>query len=262
MELYHYTDLAALKGMIRPNCKLEFWGSRYDCMNDPFDFQFARNRILPLAQMAVDRLVLSPDEKMNVHLNPFVVSFSRKKDDFLMWRLYKSEIALVLDSGLINQDNNCVLNECLYVDGSESETLKAFGELNKTIATSDNVFVFAESLSTFIKHTSFTPEAEVRLASWDYYDDKGNKLHISDCLDDKGIVTEQFFTRKGLKGNNIVFKKFTIDGIALRGIVVHTYSKREFELIKQDISGCLAQNGFANEICENIKPSLAYPFNK
>jgi hypothetical protein len=230
-------------------------------MNDPFDFQFARNRILPLAQMAVDRLNLSPDEIMNVHLSPFVVSFSKKKDDFLMWRLYNSEIALVLDSGLINQDNNCVLNECLYVDGSESETLKAFGELNKTIAASDNVFVYAESLSTFIKHTSFTPEAEVRLASWDYYDDNGNKLLISDCADYSGIVSKDFYSRINAKGKIVLYKKFTIDGSSLSGLIIHSYNQTQFESIKEIVRSILVQNGFPSKAYNNIYPTSAYPFN-
>lgn len=242
--------------------QLEFWGSRYDCMNDPFDFQFARNRILPYARKAANHLYLSTDKKREIKTVPFVVSFSKKEDDFLMWRLYNSKVSLKLDSNKIVQDNNCILNKCYYVDDSDSKILEAIGRLNKSDATSDNIYVFAELISTFIKHNSFKPEGEVRLASWDYYDENANKVIVSDCIDDKDLVSKEFFSRTNSLGNCILYKKFKVSGEALKGIIVHTYSEIEFEQIRNLISSLLIQNDFPKEICSKIIPTSAYPLRQ
>lgn len=45
MFLYHYTKIDAAISIIKNG--LCFWGFRYDSMNDPTDYVFARDTILP-----------------------------------------------------------------------------------------------------------------------------------------------------------------------------------------------------------------------
>ena len=57
-RIYHYTSLDALVGILKKEIddssgkrekqnSLTFWGSRYDCMNDPQDYLFASKVVLP-----------------------------------------------------------------------------------------------------------------------------------------------------------------------------------------------------------------------
>lgn len=258
MKLYHYTSLASFLGIIREGRKLVFWGSRYDCMNDPLDFQFAKIRILPTLKKVAHHPDLLDNEKIEVEVEPYIVSFSTKEDDFLMWRMYNSKVALVLDSEYFDRPTpNTSLIKCQYTDYNNDEILNAFKMVNKTLTSCRNIFAYASRGATFIKHKSFESEGEVRLATWDYYKDC-NKLILSDCKDDD---EKEVKTRMANNDKIVLYKEFEIDGNALDGIIIHTYSKIEFESIKNTIKSILAKNGFSKDVISNIKPTSAYPFN-
>ena len=92
MLLYHYTKIDASINIIRNG--LCFWGFRYDSMNDPTDYIFARDIILPKL------LQKQPKEDRSDYLTiyPYIVSFCTERDFEMMWRLYQGEVALVIDS--------------------------------------------------------------------------------------------------------------------------------------------------------------------
>ena len=46
MNVYHYTSLDAVKGILR-NKDICLWGTRYDSLNDPTDCIYAEEDILP-----------------------------------------------------------------------------------------------------------------------------------------------------------------------------------------------------------------------
>lgn len=258
MKLYHYTSLASLLGIIRKDRKLVFWGSRFDCMNDPLDFQFSRNRILPIVKQFTNHPDLSDDDKLEIEVEPYIVSFSIKEDDFLMWRMYNSKVALVLDSKHFDiPKENIALIKCQYTDNTNDEILDAFKMVNNTLPFCNNIFAYASRGATFIKHKSFESEGEVRLATWDYYKDC-NKLILPDCKDDE---EKEVKTRVTNNDKIVLYKEFEIDGNALKAIIIHTYSEIEFESISNIIKSILIKNGFSKDVISNIKPTSAYPFN-
>ena len=263
MKLYHYTDLVSVLGIIKPERALEFWGSRYDCMNDPLDYQFAKNRIMgPMIEASIQQN-MKGDTVLPIDVHPFIVSFSKKADDFLMWRMYHAKVCLVLDSEYFNrQTPNSALIECEYMADTQEAMHSAFSKVDTKIHYCKNIYANVSRISTYIKHIAFETEGEVRLASWDYYNKTGDKLCLQDCEEDKNnIVTEGFFSRVNANGKIILFKKFAIDGNALSGIIVHTYSEIEFNSIKDALRSVLIQNGFSSDVFENIQQTSAYPIN-
>lgn len=261
MKLCHYTNLTSLVGIIKPNRKLEFWGSRYDCMNDPFDSSFATNRLLPpMKEQIKSEQQNDITKELNVH--PYIVSFSTLQDNFLMWRLYNAKVSLVLDSEYFDVNtNNCVLCECEYVDNEPEQIIESFQKIEAKIPSCKNVFADVNRICTFIKHKSFKPESEFRLASWDYYDLNDNKAILPDCIDKSNVVSCPFFTYTNNKGKIVLYKKFTLDGNALKCIIVHTYSEIEFDAIKSKIQSILISNGFSRDVIDNIQPTNSYPIN-
>lgn len=260
MKLYHYTSLSSLLGIIRAKRKLAFWGSRYDCMNDPLDYQFSRNRILPIVQANLNHPEINDNEKLEIDVVPYTVSFSKKEDDFLMWRMYNSKVALILDSEYFDRPtNNSALIECQYTNYDIDNVIKAFQIVNKkSLQFCRNIYAYAGRGATFIKHESFKTEDEVRLATWDYYDKNSNKAILPDCTDSKET---ECTSRMNPDGKIILYKEFEIDGNALSGIIVHTYSELEFERIKASIQAILVQRGFSRDVISNIQLTKAYPFN-
>lgn len=266
--VYHYTDLSALLGIVSSNPdNLVFWGSRYDCMNDPLDYQYAKNRILPKMMEVAKELAEEnsiPEEAANsvIDVKPYIVSFSRKKDDFLMWRMYQSKVALILDKRYFEKPTaNSALIECEYVDEGLSKLKDCFMRIDENIQDVFNISVHASRIATFIKSDAFVTEGEIRLASWDYYDDQGNKLQISDCKVDETVVEGKVYNRVNVNGQVILYKRFFVDKKALKGIIIHSYNIYEFEKIQNLIQTILLNNGFGKEVLDNIKPTEAYPFN-
>lgn len=265
--VYHYTDLNALLGIIGSNSqKLTFWGSRYDCMNDPLDYKWAEKRILPQMLEVANEIAreqnYTPRNLKPVNVKPFIVSFSNKKDDFLMWRMYNAKVALVLDKSLINsQTPNSALIKCEYSGDKSEDIRKAFLKIDEQINTCFSISVNTAKIVTFIKEKSFETEGEYRLATWDYYDEAGNKIIPTDCIEAEPIAEKVTESRIDKNGKIIIYKKFLIDKNALRGIIIHTYSQLDFISIKNAIQTLLLEKNFSREICGNITPTSAYPFN-
>ena len=269
--VYHYTNLNALLGIIglEPN-KLVFWGSRYDCMNDPLDYQYARNKILPLMMDVAKDLVkeneIPNDAVEEINVIPYIVCFSKKADDFLMWRMYNAKVALVLDKHYFEKTtSNRVLIDCEYVDEKFSNLRDSFMRIDKKIGgnmnVSMNVSINTSMIATFIKSDAFETEGETRLASWDYFDKSGKQLTIQENRDEDNFVGKELQSRFNAEGKLILFKRFFIEKKALKGLIIHTYSKLEFENIRNSLQSLLRFNKFENDLIENITSTNAYPFN-
>ena len=265
--IYHYTDLNSLLGIIGSDSKnLTFWGSRYDCMNDPLDYQFAKNRLLP--KMMDVAYEISKEQNFpkyalkEIDTIPYIVSFSKKKDDFLRWRMYNAKVALVLDKCYFSEAMpNRALIECEYVDQGLSNIRESFFRIDEQISNCINISANTSRISTFIKEKSFETEGEVRLATWDYYDNDGNKLILSDCKEDGKSVCSEVKSRVNANGKMVLFKKFYIDKNSLAGIIVHSYSQVEFKNIQNILRSFLISKSFSREVFENITLTNAYPFN-
>ena len=265
--VYHYTNLNALLGIIglEPN-KLVFWGSRYDCMNDPLDYQYARNKILPLMMDVAKDLVkeneIPNDAVEEINVIPYIVCFSKKADDFLMWRMYNAKVALVLDKHYFEKTtSNRVLIDCEYVDENFSNLRDCFMRIDKKIGGNMNVSINTSMIATFIKSDAFETEGETRLASWDYFDKSEKQLTIQENRDEDNFVGKELQSRFNAEGKLILFKQFFIEKKALKGLIIHTYSKLEFENIRNSLQSLLRFNKFENDLIENITSTNAYPFN-
>ncbi len=259
--VYHYTDLNALLGIIQ-NKHLEFFGSRYDCMNDPFDCSFAKNKIIPYMMEVAKSMDFQDAELDYLETTPFVVSFSKYRDDFFMWRLYNAQVSLILDRSYFERSTaNSALIDCEYVSDSVDEYKVPFEAIDKKINNCRNVSANVARITTFMKHKSFECEGEVRLATWEYYSKDGAKTILPDCIKDDAIADKQVFSRTKSNGNICLYKKFHIDKNALVGIIAHTYSQEEFDFFKKKLRTILIENGYAREVYENITPTKAYPIN-
>lgn len=242
---------------------LEFWGSRYDCMNDPFDCQYSHNKIYPLMmnvakELRTEKGIIPKDAIEPIKADPFVVSFSKKKDDFLMWRMYNAKVSLIIDKGFVDEPlPNCALVECEYVDDSSDMKIPYLKIVNKL---NDCLNISAETyrVTTFIKHKSFETEGEVRLATWDYYNEGEDKVQLADCANTKDLVEEGVCSRVN-KDRIILYKKFHLDMNALVGLIIHTYSEIEYEMLSMELKALLKSKSYSREVYENISQTNAYP---
>lgn len=142
--IYHYTDLNATINIIGRE-SLTFWGSRYDCMNDSLDYQYARNRLLPSMMKAAEEVFKGHSTSLildEIQTLPYIVSFSKKKDDFLMWRMYNAKVSLILDIGYFSKSTpNSALIECEYVSDDYQEIRDSFFKIDKQINCCSNISV-------------------------------------------------------------------------------------------------------------------------
>ena len=265
--LYHYTDLHSLLGIIGTNLQeLTFWGSRFDCMNDPLDYQWAKNKILPTMMDVAKKIAreqnLPKEVLTDIKTHPYIVSFSKKRDDFLMWRMYDAKVALILDKKYFDKITpNSALIECVYSNDDPPTIRDAFLKIDKQISDCLNVSANVSRITTFIKEEAFATEGEVRLATWDYFDTNDNKVTLSDCIDNESIVDRNTQSRVNNKGKIILYKRFHIDKKALAGIFIHSYNQLEFESLKNILKTLLINLKYSREVFNNIIPTNAYPFN-
>ena len=223
-----------------------FWGSRFDCMNDAYDSQYA----LQLPMKIFNHY--HPNEKIPRTIFPYVVSFCKKKDYLNMWRLYSSYIYLKLDKNQIEKsislNNKYLLHDCVYPPKDKISAI--LESLTKILNTDDlNNEVCLQQIqcaSAFIKHYSFQVEEECRLV----YFCSGQvpevqqelKLFKKDvCIDN----TKDICFRT--ENNRLIpYHKFYLPKTALKGIIVREYDDEAFERVKEHICLVLHKVGITN----------------
>lgn len=247
--IYHYTSMDALRGILKEN-ELCFWGTRYDSMNDPTEHIYAKKHLMPELLNCFDH-----DEIKETEIYPYVVSFSQGNDDFIMWRMYKAEVALILDYNVINkwvENFNCkggpkvyYFGECKYIEKTE-ELIEEFKQLKRwNIDRGDESTdeITALELTTFIKRMEFKNEKEVRLFTCDYnlpsfrYNAENpeepiieNKERASD-IKIKNVRNRDF----------VLYKEFHLPKDAFKGIIVNCEEGCQFDRIKRHILAWLYQ---------------------
>ena len=244
MNIYHYTTMDALKGIIQ-NDSLCFWGSRYDSMNDPRDYTYARDIILPRIKRNVEsEKLISKEEKEFTEEYPYIVSFSKAKDDELMWRLYHAEVALELDRNIIKrelkkQKEFILFHDCIYP--KEHEIAEAFIKLYNKLNYDANVLDKAQETVSLIKHHSFNIEKEVRMVKFDY------KTFVANHKG--GIIDTEIPVDVGIKsiknGDFVFYKKFFLPKNSLKGIIVRSYNRGRFERIEKHIKLFMLMNKYS-----------------
>ena len=180
-RVYHYTFLDALVGILKKEeigdssgkrkkqNSLTFWGSRYDCMNDPQDYLFASKVVLPKILKALElRADISEDLKEDSETFPYIVSFSENRDDESMWKHYKAEVCLEIDTQYLSpwlQENGIIKGfwgKCMYAKEQDIDE-SFFESWRNSLQYIENIPSMARHACVYIKRDAFRQEKEWRL---------------------------------------------------------------------------------------------------
>lgn len=172
MQLNHYTDVASLLGIIKPN-ELCMHATRFSHLNDSQEYRWISEKIAQEKQRLSKRYEIDPDED-NMRVYPYVLCFCDLEDEALMWRLYGRNgqgFMIELDYEIIN-DFSLNHNE----DGSNPDYLHAISygnekdweqhldeihnEYCKKIIPNDTMDL--EVMAAFVKRDIFKCEKEIR----------------------------------------------------------------------------------------------------
>jgi hypothetical protein len=255
MNLYHYTNLDSAIKIIGAN-GLCFHGSRYDSMNDPTDFIYARDVIIPLLQ--------EKGIEAENGLFPYIVSFCKNEDDFLMWRLYNSNVALVVESETFPKilDKEEEISETI-VHGDVHYAVKdeIVDVCERLVANPKIEFIndpqanFYFNCIPFIKNTSYKEENEYRMVRYDYI-----QMHFSKDPNEKdGIkITEKEIPNgvfvRDVKDNDIrLYSNFNLPKEALKGIIFNTHDDALFEKQEEHMKVLLESYGYDSDKIEITK---------
>lgn len=270
--VYHYTSLEALIGILKKDetkdstgktifrNSLVFWGSRYDCMNDPQDYLFASKVVLPkMLKLLETREDINDTLKENNDAFPYVVSFSENRDDESMWKCYNADVCLEIDTQFLSpwvHDKGIIkgfFGKCCYANENEIDEvfIKAWQESLQYIEIIPSM---ARHACVYIKRDAFKQENEWRL----YLADECLP-HIRENGDTYYIEQPQDVKIKFIRNKDIVFyKEFVIQAKALKGIIVNDTDWEHFKKVKKHLEILLMSRGFYPEDIK-IEQTSRYP---
>lgn len=241
MNVYHYTSLDAVKGILR-NKDICLWGTRYDSLNDPTDCIYAEEDILPEFKEFLKEKSVNENELEDIKIYPYVVSFSRIEDDFNMWRMYKAEIAIEFDAEVIKnmvdakQEKNSIASqdelfwgECKYPKGKK-EKHQAFAELYNTTPSTDKPVIEAREILPLIKRPEFANENEYRLYAFDCNLAVGDGENARECE-----VPHNIHTKCIQNKDFILYKEFHLPVNSLKGFIINVRDDAYFEKVKSHL---------------------------
>lgn len=259
--VYHYTDLNALKGIVSLHPKkLTFWGSRYDCMNDPQDYLFALQVVLPKILNSIEkRKDILYEEKEDNPTYPYIVSFTENEDDDFMWKHYKAEVCLEIDTESFTPwltDGKIIKafwGKCKYA--SEKALDDAFFQSwQDSLQYIDNIPSMARHACVYIKRDAFKPEKEWRLYMADELMPYVRE-HVETCNAERPQDVKVKCVRNG---DIILYKEFQIEANALKRIIINDTDWAHFQKVKKHAELLLAINGFfPNDV--QIEQTKRYP---
>jgi hypothetical protein len=271
-HVYHYTSLDALVGILKKevtndssgNTKtlssLTFWGSRYDCMNDPQDYIFASKVVLPKVIKSLEqRDDINDDLKENDEMFPYIVSFTENRDDELMWKHYNADVCLEIDTNYLSpwiQDKEWIKGfwgKCIYAKEQDIDDkfIKAWRNSFQYI---ENIPSMARHACVFIKRKAFEPENEWRL----YIADE-NSSYIRTNGDIDNFEHPKDVKVKVVRDKDIVlYKEFRIDAKALKGIIINDTDFEHFQRVKKHLEVLLISRGFYPKAIQ-IEQTNRYP---
>lgn len=258
--LYHYTCFNALIGVLKKE-HLCFWGSRYDSMNDPTEVIYARDIVLPALIDSLKGTDREWETKEVEDVYAYIVSFSKKEDDFNMWRLYNAEVALVINKNALfnakigtDDENNNVLpsqivtvKEISYADDKDvaQVAVKLFNDSNDRHET--NVETFCCEVFPFIKNEAYNIEEEVRMVCLDYTGATASYNNGAPLFVDTEMP-RNVKCRGSRNGSILLYKEFWVKKEALQKIVVRTHDEIYFEKVKKQLRALLVSNGYKADL--------------
>lgn len=260
-RVYHYTSIDALVGILKKEeievssgkkkyqSSLTFWGSRYDCMNDPQDYLFASKVVLPKILKTIEQCKeISEDLKEDNDAFPYIVSFSEKRDDDSMWKHYKAEVCLEIDTRYLSpwiQENGTIKGfwgKCVYAKEQDIDE-SFFESWQKSLQYIENIPSMARHACVYIKRDAFKQEQEWRLYLADEF-----LPHIKANGEIYYTEQPQDIKVKFVREKDIVFyKEFRIEAKALKAIIVNDTDWEHFHKVKKHIEVLLMDRGFFPE---------------
>ena len=239
-ELYHYTTFEALLGILEEN-NICFWGTRYDSMNDPQDYLFAQNIVIPKAIDWCYKKYGKDEANDYLEIYPYVVSFSEHGDDLNLWRFYHSQVCLILDKELLASEcteQGLQFSKCSYSDKDDINLNISIGQTNQHLNIKSEKYI--DSLMeccVFIKNKDYETEGEWRVYKSDY-----GSFTMS-LNPDSGDIVEKEINElpndvrvRGIKNNDfILYKEFKFSKAVLKGIIIYEQSDISFQKIKKHL---------------------------
>lgn len=255
-NLYHYTCFDALIGILKKEY-LCFWGSRYDSMNDPTEVMYAKDIVLPVLINSLK----GTDREWETHdvedVYAYIVSFSKKQDDFNMWRLYNAEVALVIDREALSEakisvdkkDNKELPAQIISVKDVEYAKDEDVPQIAVKMFN-DSIDIHESSVETFnceifpfIKNEAYKIEEEVRMVCLDYTGATASYKNGEILMVDTEMP-RNVRCRGSRNGSILLYKEFCVKKEALQKIVIRTHDESYFEKVKQQIRVLLVSNGY------------------
>lgn len=264
--LSHYTKLNVIDNILQKD-HITFWASRFDSMNDPFDCKFAIDIVLPEAISIIKERYEKDLE--DTPLFPYVISFSKKNDDFNMWRLYDSDISLVFDFNTndefekIANQNIEIHGDCKYLkrENVRNYVIEEFERLQSEIDISeDDILDLIRCICFKIKEHSYCGEDEWRFISCDAFTSMGrcDPGSPDNCIITECEVPVDVGVRCVKNGRLKFYKEIKIKKDYLKKIILKTYDKNFFEEQKKDLELLLIKNNYNIDNIE-ILQTKTYP---
>ncbi len=263
MEVYHYTTYQSLLGIVdNHDGKIVLWATRFDSLNDPTDCIFARNVVMPIIFKEWQKR--HPDEKADDYYSeayPYVISFTRLKDDEFMWRHYGSQVCLSFNADILERCQNSPEGKnlaswakCHYIEEEtdKQEVIQIADIIRDALGWSDNSLMDYQETCAFIKRKAFMREEEWRMVQSDH---KNIVFHSAEEREEKETSMNTLF-RCNKKGDIIPYKEFTLPGKALSAIIINEPDPHKYALTKKHIELLLVKNHLDH--CE-IRQSNIYP---
>lgn len=250
MNLYHYTSLEAVAKIVNVR-GLTFLGTRYDSMNDPNDFTFSKEKVLPALMKSIEN-----DDSLSEHAKdftqhyPYIVSLSECGDNEMMLERY-GKIAIILDQNCIRRHllNEMYFEKCRYVsedDDINDHFVEVFNGLHdaEEVITSQAMAAFA-----ILKEKEWSYENEWRLYAFDYdgFDAVYNplvkeKCEVYDCEQPRNLILKCIRPVTRINENDnlnepdlIITKEFCLPKCALAGFVIATPNDEYFYRLKSHL---------------------------
>lgn len=242
-SLFHYTTLEAFIGILQSDYVC-FWGSRYDSMNDPNDYVFAKNIVLPIAKDWLEHnhgIEEYDEEEEDVEIYPYVVSFSERGDDLNLWRLYHGEICIEVDKNILEREcglNGRQFSKCCYSSDNYTEISDAINIVKNIVNIKDDrPLDFLREVSAFIKNKDFEIESEWRVIDCDF-----PCLGVKKCSSTNEIIyySEEEMPKdigiKGIKnGDIILYKKFKFSKNIIKRIIIFENDEKKFKRLQHHL---------------------------
>lgn len=245
--VYHYTSLAAALSIIC-NDGLKFHASRYDNMEDPFDSGYG----FAIAQEVLEKNGIDFIDMDDYNCRPYVLSFSKKNDDFSMRRLYNAQVVLHIDSDMLLQEavkksDKIMGNDVLYLNDSQTTAFvtNAYSHAFNSVGEHEDLDFEAKAKCSFLKHPDYAIENEWRLSFFEDFDLTNGNQRESLLADSNVFVSEVKF--KVTNGVTRIYRELSFDSKCLKGITIFQHDMSDIMKTRDTLETWLAKCGYAHD---------------